>query len=68
MGKRFQEKDVLPERVLNVLGRIVLKITFILLTLCISNFHVWFFNEKLKENHEIRIFGSNILLYVVKQT
>lgn len=30
MGKTIQEKDVLPERVLNVLGRIVLKISFVL--------------------------------------
>lgn len=40
MGKTFQEKGVLPERVLNIFGRIVLKISFILLTLCISDFPI----------------------------
>lgn len=70
MGKTFQEKGVLPERVLNIFGRIVLKISFILLTLCISDFPIWFLYQKLKEKQEIRmlIFSSNIHLYIVKQT
>lgn len=70
MGKTFQEKGVLPERVLNIFGRIVLKISFILLTLCISDFSIWFLYQKLKEKQEIRmlIFSSNIHLYIVKQT
>lgn len=70
MGKTFQEEGVLPERVLNIFGRIVLKISFILLTLCISDFPIWFLYQKLKEKQEIRmlIFSSNIHLYIVKQT
>ncbi len=38
IGKAFQEKDVLPETMLNALERIAFKMSFVLLTLAISNF------------------------------
>lgn len=47
VGKAFWEKDVSPETVLNALERVMSKISFVLLTLIISNFNILFLHNKL---------------------